>query len=634
MRPVQYKYRSRCEETIDHYSFYQGFLIPAVLITLSFGFTKQRRQLFQDILNGRPGMVFPMDIMTRNASMSYAAAFGATLHLVALIIFQQKIAFEFHGPSELNKLLIIPSMIVYGLVYFPVFACLAIKSTYGYIMGSLYVWSFTALSFYKEFQCAYAYEVETVVPLLFRSIPQFVCLLYLCIGISRRCYEAFKTKKNVFETISEDYISETLGDIKDSYVGRHVRKLLIKQLPKPKPELPDDFKGKLIMKLKLFWNRWVYKRDESFKYSSRFKSVVFVVCYILAIVFAIFVNLISILHTMTSYRKNLRNLHNGIHTHIPATNKRSNTKLLVGSMRYAGYQVGYIAWGFVIQCILFFLLFMIIWALVDLKGMFIRLLRWLWPFILQVVFINVLQIVLAKFLFLQEKGAHLALENRRMLFTFTYFMFFYNIFVGLVSCFLRIFKTIVMGAVLLPRLDHSTLPQKFQFFDPGFAAYVGFMHIENSHNHPVVLVLVRILLASRRSKLKSAQGSLDRDVSFSNIETGTGSIGQSGQSGDGTRRQKAARFNWHVAYTLINNLELRLYRKGYLEALKTAKEGGIINQVTDNVYTDLSIPKQPQKPKINNSNFLKNQQQDGYNILEEDVRRDRITRSIPRQPKE
>ncbi|ESO88543.1 hypothetical protein LOTGIDRAFT_80083, partial [Lottia gigantea] len=79
---------------------------------------------------------------------------------------------------------------------------------------------------------------------------------------------------------------------------------------------------------------------------------------------------------------------------------------------------------------------------------------------------------------------------------FTYFMFFYNIFLGLVSCLLRIVKAIVLGALLLSRLDNSTLPQKFQFFDPGFAAYVGFMHIENSHNHPVVLVLVRILLAS------------------------------------------------------------------------------------------------------------------------------------------
>ena len=56
---------------------------------------------------------------------------------------------------------------------------------------------------------------------------------------------------------------------------------------------------------------------------------------------------------------------------------------------------------------------------------------------------------------------------RRVLFTFTFFMFFYNIFMGIVSCLLRIIKSMIIGTMFLCRLDNSALPRRFQMFDPG-----------------------------------------------------------------------------------------------------------------------------------------------------------------------
>ncbi|KAJ8298345.1 hypothetical protein KUTeg_024876, partial [Tegillarca granosa] len=81
-------------------------------------------------------------------------------------------------------------------------------------------------------------------------------------------------------------------------------------------------------------------------------------------------------------------------------------------------------------------------------------------------------------------------------------MFFYNIFVGLISCLMRVLKAILLGALFLPRLDHSTLPRKFQWFDPGFDAYCGYMHVESAHSHPVVMVFISILQAARLQKLE------------------------------------------------------------------------------------------------------------------------------------
>ncbi|PVD18577.1 hypothetical protein C0Q70_21127 [Pomacea canaliculata] len=85
-------------------------------------------------------------------------------------------------------------------------------------------------------------------------------------------------------------------------------------------------------------------------------------------------------------------------------------------------------------------------------------------------------------------------EHLYCYFIFTYFMFFYNIFVGLVSCLLRITKAIVLGIAFLGRLDNSTLSRKFELFDPGFSAYLGFMHIECAHTHPVVIVFTRLVI--------------------------------------------------------------------------------------------------------------------------------------------
>lgn len=71
----------------------------------------------------------------------------------------------------------------------------------------------------------------------------------------------------------------------------------------------------------------------------------------------------------------------------------------------------------------------------------------------------------------EKSHAHVSVvsnfSSRRGFFIITYFVFFYNTFLGVISCLLRIIKAIVLGALFLGRLDHSTLPRRFQLFDPG-----------------------------------------------------------------------------------------------------------------------------------------------------------------------
>ena len=56
---------------------------------------------------------------------------------------------------------------------------------------------------------------------------------------------------------------------------------------------------------------------------------------------------------------------------------------------------------------------------------------------------------------------------RRLFSIMSYFLFFFNILVGLFSGFLLIIFGIVLGVVFLARIDRSTLMQGFQRFDRG-----------------------------------------------------------------------------------------------------------------------------------------------------------------------
>ncbi|XP_060605138.1 stimulated by retinoic acid gene 6 protein-like [Ruditapes philippinarum] len=145
-----------------------------------------------------------------------------------------------------------------------------------------------------------------------------------------------------------------------------------------------------------------------------------------------------------------------------------------------------------------------------------------------------------------------------MLFSFSFFMFFYNIFIGILSCMLRIIKSIIIGTIFLPRLDISPLPRRFQMLDPGFANYCGFIHTECSHTNPVMIMFLRILMENTE-KHRQTEVKMKKTV---DIEANGLSI----------QARTRARTNWYLLYTLHNNPTIRVYRKSYLDYVKQVQE--------------------------------------------------------------
>lgn len=624
-----------CTTKIDHYKFYQFSLIPAVVLTLLMAFSKHRTRLFKDFLQGRPGLVFPMDTLTRSSRISYCCAFGATGLLVYTIIIDQTFAIDYNGPIAIKALIVIVSMFIYGIVYFPIFTCLALRTAFSYALGSLYIWMFFGVEVFQAQECADSFDDRIV--LLLRALPNLLCQAYLSISLPYRfvvaCYRG-----NFFKVATKDH--ETLEDIKKSFQGRHVQSLL------KKPEIiksPVGAKNKIKNFLKDKVSTLLYHKDTGFRYPSRFISVLFIggiVVYVITIelfqfavayvgqlaeffdqpilstrlvvkmIFVVYYALLvsislacvlsycTIFHMMSTFRKNLYAMYKGDYSDIPPPSTQGAISLCVGCIKYAGFQVGYIVWGYILSLIVFFLVSTILGLLITLLTN--QVVDWLvnkvlqiWPGVLIAIAILIIQKLLARFVFLQGDGTHLRLDNRRLFFIFTYFMFFYNIFLGLVSCVLRIVKAIVIGTLFLCRLDNSTLPRKWESFDPGFNAYQGYIHTEAAHTNPTVNVFIRLL-----KSLSHHRKSSGRDSSVSMEMTDLGNYKPLETDGESVKypalrlhSNPAARFNWLVTYTLILNPGVRIYRKGFIQSMKKAMQLGIKIPISDKPITDFDLVK-------------------------------------------
>ncbi|CAG5125841.1 unnamed protein product [Candidula unifasciata] len=161
-----------CVEKIDNYLLYQYSLIPSILMCCLFGVSITRRQMFRSKLGGRPGLIYPMDTLTRAHSLSYACAFGATSFVVYRILAKGEFAIQYSGPLSLGTLIAIVSMFIYGIVYFPVFASLALGTSLSYGLGATYVWMFFVIDIYSLTECHLSAKYRLIA--VVRDIPNIV----------------------------------------------------------------------------------------------------------------------------------------------------------------------------------------------------------------------------------------------------------------------------------------------------------------------------------------------------------------------------------------------------------------------------------------------------------------------------
>lgn len=77
---------------------------------------------------------------------------------------------------------------------------------------------------------------------------------------------------------------------------------------------------------------------------------------------------------------------------------------------------------------------------------------------------------------------------------------FQNTIVGVTSAFIRILYSILLGLLLLFRLDRVVLMKGFERFDKGHKSYIGFLYLEHTLNNSVLKLFAELLLEGRTKR--------------------------------------------------------------------------------------------------------------------------------------
>ncbi|CAF1266945.1 unnamed protein product [Adineta steineri] len=151
----------------------------------------------------------------------------------------------------------------------------------------------------------------------------------------------------------------------------------------------------------------------------------------------------------------------------------------------------------------------------------------------------------------------MVLKNLRVYFVFTYFNFFFDCFLGLISCAFRILKAWIVTFVFLPRLDYCIHGRALEKLDIGFISYVSFIHMECLHTHPVLVYFCSIIneqIEKRYQYLRISK----RDIYLY------------------TNHQRII-FRWWLAITLTRNMRLIQLRKHYIKPVQLSSVDSFMN---------------------------------------------------------
>ncbi|XP_077864451.1 stimulated by retinoic acid gene 6 protein-like [Saccoglossus kowalevskii] len=155
-----------------------------------------------------------------------------------------------------------------------------------------------------------------------------------------------------------------------------------------------------------------------------------------------------------------------------------------------------------------------------------------------------LQLIFSHHVFLQDKGMKLGIDNRRLFHIISFFMYYFNVILGIISCISRLLRGLAVGLVFLGRLDHPIIQRNFEMLDPGYRAYLGFLRVEEAHCNPTVVAFCQLLVDNMQRK-EHIRGQSTHVLSISR------------HAGILTKR---CRNRWLVGYTLIHNPSLALSR--------------------------------------------------------------------------
>ncbi|KAH9498528.1 hypothetical protein Btru_006937 [Bulinus truncatus] len=225
----------------------------------------KRRNVKPEVFNSRFGLIYPMDIFSRQSRLPYCCAFGiATSALYDLII--QK-GFFYRDTFPLGTLKAIACIFLYCTVFLNLLSALTIRTACSFAVGTVFVWALSANRILESLICFTSKE-DTKSVFALRYCPVMACHIYMAIVMPWKCMQAIRRKEYV--KVKKVNMFDTLDSIRESYQGQHVRKLL----KHPVQLIIDSSQPKVDMTQQRL--KTIYHGESGFKYPSKLLAVMFI----------------------------------------------------------------------------------------------------------------------------------------------------------------------------------------------------------------------------------------------------------------------------------------------------------------------------------------------------------------------
>ncbi|XP_078382087.1 stimulated by retinoic acid gene 6 protein-like [Oculina patagonica] len=312
---------------------------------------------------------------------------------------------------------------------------------------------------------------------------------------------------------------------------------------------------------------------------------IYLVTFLVSAVFMVF----QMYRFMLAFRNHVTKLNKNDRSFQP-TELPSPDWLVGHSLRFCGYQIAYFLTGFLslaFTCVfgvaLVTALVLVMIHMEEVRNKVIDIATGILPPLGVTLVVWLFQIFLSIFVFKDRSlrsDKAMTIDNRQFYLLSSFFFFFFNILVGLFSCVSRILIGIGLGICFVGRTDRSTLMKGFHELDRGYMAYLGFLHVQVSHKHPVLRVFCHLLL--HKARLKKWDDSTVNGTSVNEALE----LGLRTSSPQYPRVSAAAYHKWFVAMTIMRNPSLIPDRKRFFR--KVILENGCVDVPTNRKLSDLS----------------------------------------------
>ncbi|MBZ3869743.1 Coiled-coil domain-containing protein 180, partial [Sciurus carolinensis] len=454
---------------------------------------------------------------------SYGIAFGATANKV-MFLFSEGYQ-PLQVPQWAQAFVLLIGGIEVGLSYFPFFACLSSEfRLLSSILGFCYSLIWFVVTIVRISQCPHGQFVGRYEALLF-NWPSLLCLAFLLGRFLHLFVKALRAHLGWEPQAEEKPLLEV-------HQAKHVKQLLRKACPQERK--------------KSWFQTRVYDWDPCFQFPSRMIGTIvlaFICLYLFIIIeFCMFVYVRDELDVFEGKLESYDAFMNQTGTLTPTI---LQVKELISVSK--GYLIIHVMQSLCGLMIMYGLVLPVTHhrGLEMLRGLGVGILT-----ISIVVGLMILQVWIAASFFLQPKlgpddqQKPLALNNRKAFHNFNYFLFFYNVLLGLGACLSRLLISCILGTWLIARIDRTIMQSGYEGADMGFSAWIGMLYMDHYHTNPVLVSFCHLLITSHRER------KLKKSVRYWCLDQSAG-----------PRISARSRTRWFLLQTLINNPRLVMLRK-------------------------------------------------------------------------